>query len=147
VVPRWTVFALFPGIFVVHLRSVLLLRTRAKRPGLNQIVGGRPQALLAAYRALFVAVWVIAVASIAQLGGQPTVVNGEYFLNDHGDLIPVTLNGYRHALVLEQRIFTLIPSVFYALGVIVNWPPRQELLHGYPPPPHGTPSGGRRSRP
>jgi hypothetical protein len=50
---------------------------------------------------------------------------GHYYLNNHGDFIPVTRAAYRHALVLQQRIFTLGPGVFFALGVLVHWPGRR----------------------
>jgi hypothetical protein len=60
-------------------------------------------------------------------------------LNDHGDFIPVTRAAYWHALVLQQRIFTLGPGVFFALCVLVHWPRRRtrqddDPLEGGPVP-------------
>jgi hypothetical protein len=37
-------------------------------------------------------------------------------------LIAVFHDAYLHTIVLSRRIFTLIPAVFYALGVMVNLP-------------------------
>jgi hypothetical protein len=65
------------------------------------------------------------MVSIGRIGGQPTMSGGHYYLNDHGDFIPVTRAAYWHALVLQQRIFTLGPGVFFALGVLVHWPWRR----------------------
>lgn len=59
-----------------------------------------------------------------RLGRQPTISGGHYYLNDHG-LIPVTKAAYEHALVLQQRIFTLGPSIFFGLGVLVHYPRRR----------------------
>jgi hypothetical protein len=122
VIPQWTVFALFPGIFAVHLWSVRLLRRVPTRSTLVATLRQRPTVVRIAFGALFVGAWVVGLVSILQIGGAPTVVHGQYFLNDHGTLIPVTYNGYRHALVLQQRIFTSIPGAFYALGIVMNWP-------------------------
>lgn len=122
VVPQGLEFALFPGIFVVHLRSVLVLKGREKRGSVKELMGGLPPMIRLAFLALFLVAWIVGVMSIVHIGGQPTQIHGRYYLNDHGTLIAVTHSGYLHALVLQQRIFTLIPSVFYALGVIVNWP-------------------------
>ncbi len=36
----------------------------------------------------------------------------------------MTRAAYDHALVLQQRIFTLIPSVFFALAVLAHYPRR-----------------------
>ena len=64
------------------------------------------------------------LSSITSIGGQPTISGGHYYLNDHGSLIAVTKAAYERTLVLQQRIFTLGPSVFFALGVLVHYPRR-----------------------
>ena len=55
-------------------------------------------------------------------GGVGTEINGRYFLNDHGSYIRVTHTAYLHAVALTQRLLSAIPSVFYALGKLVNYP-------------------------
>jgi hypothetical protein len=128
VLPQWPQFLLFPLIFVVHFSSVLrvtpergLLRFRQ----LLDSITGLPPALVIGFLVLFLGAWLVLMVSIGSIGGQPTISGGHYYLNDHGTLIPVTRAAYRHALVLQQRIFTLGPSVFFALGVLVHYPRRQ----------------------
>jgi hypothetical protein len=122
ILPQDLPLLLFPGIFVVHFRSVVLLAARP-RPSLRILLRRIPWQASVAFVVLFVACWFIAGSAISEIGGQPTERGGQFFLNDHGSLIPVTHAEYLHAIVLSQRIFTLIPAVFYALGVIVNLPP------------------------
>jgi hypothetical protein len=37
---------------------------------------------------------------------------------------PVSKAAYEHGLVLQQRIFTLGPAIFFALGALVHYPRR-----------------------
>jgi hypothetical protein len=124
VVPQWPQFVLFPLIFIVQFSSVLRLTSAGGRPRWRDVVAGVPPVLVVAFGVLFVGVWLASMSSIAGIGGQPTISGGRYYLNDHGSLIPVTKAVYEHAVVLQQRIFTLIPSVFFALGVLLHYPRR-----------------------
>lgn len=74
---------------------------------------------------MFVGAVLVVGLSIAGLHGQPTISGGRYLLNDHGSLSPVTRAAYEHALVLQQRVFTLIPAIFFAIGVIAHHPGRR----------------------
>lgn len=123
-VPQWPQFVLFPFIFVVHFSSVLRLAPTGGRFRWRDQVVGVPPVLIIAFFVLFAVVAAVAIPTITSLGGQPTIVAGHYFLNDHGHLISVTRAGYDHAQVLQQRVFTLIPSVFFALGVLIHFPTR-----------------------
>jgi hypothetical protein len=125
VIPQWPEFVLFPFIFVVHFSSILRLNAVGKRPRFRDMVSGLPPLAIIGFVALFVGVWLMGITSITSIGGQPTVSGGHYYLNDHGSLIPVTKAGYEHALVLQQRIFTGIPSIFFALGALVHYPRRR----------------------
>jgi hypothetical protein len=134
VVPQWAPFALIAGIFVVHLRSVVLLVERRRGLGisgfrglpLRAMVAGIPKPVTVGFIGLFLFAWLVGLSSIAHIGGQPTQIGSRFYLSDHGDLIRVSHSAYLHALVLQQRIFTMIPAVFYALGVIVNLPLARE---------------------
>jgi hypothetical protein len=133
-VPQWPQFLLFPLVFVIHFSSVLRLTTDRRRPRWRELLTGLPPALLLAFIILFIGAWLVLVSSIADIGGQPTMSGGRYYLDDHGTLIPVTHAAYQRALVLQQRIFTLGPSVFFALGVLAHYPRRsagtEALAHG-----------------
>ncbi len=123
--PQWPQFVLFPLIFVVHFSSVLRFTSDRGRPKWRELRRGLPPGTIVAFIVLFVVAWLVLMVSIGQIGGQPTMSGGHYYLTDHGDFIPVTRAAYRHALVLQQRIFTLGPGVFFALGVLVHWPRRR----------------------
>jgi hypothetical protein len=120
-VPQWPQFVLFPFIFVVHFSSVLRLMSERGRFQWRGFLTGLPPVVVGGFVVLFVGVWLVEMSSISALGGQPTMSGGRHYLNDHGSLIPVTRAAYEHALVLQQRIFTLGPSVFFALGVLVHY--------------------------
>jgi hypothetical protein len=79
-------------------------------------------AITVSFFVYFFAAWLVGVVTITSIGGQPTKVDGRYFLNNHGTYTPVSHAAYLHAVGLTQRLFSIIPSVFYALGVIVNYP-------------------------
>jgi hypothetical protein len=135
--PQWPQFLLFPLIFVVHFSSVLRITPERGgwRESLNGLVRGwafvreLPPLLVIGFVVLFIGAWLAMMVSIGSIGGQPTMSGGRYYLNDHGDFIPVTKAAYDHALVLQQRIFTLGPSVFFALGVLVHYPRRPIGAH------------------
>lgn len=123
-VPQWPQFTVFPVIFVVHFSSVLRLAPAGGRHRWRDLVAGVPPVLGLGFGVAFVGAWLVLLTSITSLGGQPTMGGGHYYLNDHGSLIAVTKAAYDHALVLQQRLFTLGPSVFFALGVLVHYPRR-----------------------
>jgi hypothetical protein len=68
----------------------------------------------------------LSIAVTTFLPGAPLVPQGLPFLLFPGVFVVqrtevwLVFSVYLHAVVLEQRIFTLIPAVFYALGVLVN---------------------------
>jgi hypothetical protein len=122
-VPQWPQFVLFPLIFVVHFSSVLRLKpTPSRRLRWRDQVAGLPPWLGVAFGVLFAVAWLVALVSILSIRGQPTISAGHYYLDNHGSMIAVTRAGYEHALVLQQRIFTLIPGVFFGLGVLTHYP-------------------------
>lgn len=118
VIPQWPQFLLFPLIFVIHFRTVSVSVKRRLKP--NDILRRVPRLVAGAFMCLFLGAWLAGLLSITHIRGQPTTQNGRRFLNDHGYLIPVSQAEYDHALVLQQRIFTLIPSVFFGLGILAN---------------------------
>ncbi len=121
VVPQWPQFLFFPLIFVVHFSSVLRLSSEGGRPRWRELLTGAPPVAVAAFVVLFVGAWLVLMASIGSIGGQPTMSGGRYYLDNHGTTLPVTKAAYEHSLLLQQRIFTLGPSMFFALGALVHY--------------------------
>jgi hypothetical protein len=54
---------------------------------------------------------------MAQLPGQPEAHGGAYYFNDHGSQIPTDHAGYERGLRAQNRIFSGIPAVFYAVAL------------------------------
>jgi hypothetical protein len=117
-VPQALVFLMFAAVFPLHLRTVLglirlhvnakdLLRSVPKVAAVGMIV------LTVGYVALF-------FSAITHLPGQPEHLNGRYYFNHYGSLIPTDEAGYHHAVARQERIFSGGPAVFYALAVVVN---------------------------
>jgi energy-coupling factor transporter transmembrane protein EcfT len=52
----------------------------------------------------------------AGLPGPPEIHHGQYYFDNHGSLIPTTLAEYQRGLRGQQRVFTSIPAVFYAVA-------------------------------
>ena len=55
-------------------------------------------------------------SAMAQLPGQPEAHGGHYYFNNHGSLEPTTHAGYERGLRAQERLFTGIPAVFYAIA-------------------------------
>jgi hypothetical protein len=125
VVPLGVVFVLFPLALVVHARTVWAGVRGGRRTKLSDILGGVPPVAIGAFVAFFLLASAVSYASITESRGQPTESAGRYYLNDHGAYIPVTHGEYLHAQVLSERSFSLIPGVFFALGILVNLPRRR----------------------
>lgn len=119
--PQWPQFVLLPLVFVVHLSSVLRVTPETGRPRWRQFLTGLPPVVIVGFILLFVGAWLGLLASILAIGGQPTMSGGRYYLNEHG-LVPVSYAVYHHALILQQRIFTLGPAAFFAVGVLAHYP-------------------------
>ncbi len=140
VVPSAFAFVLFPLVFVVHARTVwaAVRASRDIKSGarirFSDLFDGLPRMAIAVFVAFFVAIWFASGPWITESRGQPTERAGHYYLNDHGDYIPVSYDEYRHAQVLAERTFTLIPSVFFAFGVLMNLPRRRRERQRLPAP-------------
>lgn len=70
------------------------------------------QRLLALAIPLGIGLWVIMMSSVVTLRGQPTHDQAGYYLNDHGNRIPVTRSGYEAAVAKQDRLFAAGASVF-----------------------------------
>lgn len=115
---------LFAGTFPLHARTVLVLRRR--QGSLAQGLAGAAGSDFDVARrywwlgpACGLAV-VTFLTSIPSLRGQPTIVHGGFFLDDHGSLIRVSHDAYLQALAAQERLFTGISCAFYSFAVAIN---------------------------
>jgi hypothetical protein len=138
--PTAVLIVLAIGIFPVHLRTVLVLNRRRRAQALRRAgnsaqdssSGSSPGGLLGTeaagrFRWLGLVVAFAAVSfftAFVSLQGEPTIVHGSYFLNDHGSLIRVSYDAYRRAVAAQARIFTAIPCVSYSAAAAVSSRPR-----------------------
>jgi hypothetical protein len=52
------------------------------------------------------------------------MIDGEFYLNNHGSLTPVSESKYHESQLAEQRGFTAIPAAFYLfIALCVYWSP------------------------
>jgi hypothetical protein len=119
-VPQWPQFALFPVIFLTFGFAVF-----TGRSDIREALSSLPMWARVAFYALVIAAAVGFLTALSHLPGQPEQHGSRYFLDDHGHLIPVSHARYERGLVYQQRIFTLIPSVFFAVVAIALRLPRQ----------------------
>ena len=71
--------------------------------------------------------------SIGRAQGAPTIVDGRYYADNHGQLIPLTRHRYEVELGEWQRGFAAVAGVFFVSSVV--------LIFGEPE----TPIGGQDS--
>lgn len=131
VLPLSAPFVLFPGIFLVHIWSIVLLRPALRerrgwmrRPRLRDLLAasGAPPPALGVFVVYFVAIWLLGLLTLTAIHGSPSHIDAHYYVNNHGTRTAVSRETYLHAETLTQRAFSLIPSAFYALGVLLNGP-------------------------
>jgi hypothetical protein len=120
VIPQWPQFVLFLGVFVVLGRGMPVGWSRIHRVSVRDLSFGRSLAVGLGVSCLIAVAAIVIALSIIHIGGQPEHMNGRYILNDHGVYIPISRAAYRHGLVLQQRIFTLIPAFLYLAGLAAN---------------------------
>jgi hypothetical protein len=118
ILPVWPVYLLVALAIIVHIRSAWISAHR--RQGVADLLAGVPQWAVIAYYVWFVVAGVLGYASLRESRGQPTKIDHQYYLNNHGRYTLVTHAEYLHAQVVDQRTFSLLPSVFFLLAVLVN---------------------------
>ena len=112
--------ALFAGVFLVFPVSIV----SARRSGRARPVWRADAAELARrywWLGLAGIVTMVAfVTSLPGLQGQPTIVHGAYFLDDHGSLIRVSHDTYIRALAATERWFAGIACALYCLAAAIS---------------------------
>ncbi len=118
VLPQWTAYTLLPLALLVNVRTAWIGVRLRRTPGVG--LPGVPGIAKAAFLAWFVVAGALACVSLTQARGQPTVAHGRYYLNEHGRYLLVSHAEYLHAQGVEQRNFSLIPSILLALGALAS---------------------------
>jgi len=118
VLPLWTAYVLLPPALLVNLHTawVGLRLRRSHRVGLPGVPGF---AMVGCLAWIFLA-GALAYVSVREGRGQPTVLHHRYYLDDKGTYLLVTHAEYLHQQVVEQRIFSLVPSVLFALAALAS---------------------------
>jgi hypothetical protein len=117
-VPQVVVFVLAIGLFPLHLRTALAMaRLRLDERELLRYVH---KPAIAGTILVMLGVIVVSLWAPGHLPGQPVHHNGRYYFNDHGFQIQTDKPGYDRGVKLEERGFSGIPAMFFAIGVAVN---------------------------
>lgn len=117
-VPQAAVFVLLVGVFPLHLRTVLVM-TRL-RLGERELLRYVPKAAVAGVVLVVLGTIFLSLLAPGHLPRQPMHRDGRYYFNDHGFHVQTDKAGYDRGVKLEERGFSGIPAMFFALGVAVN---------------------------
>src|SRR5206468_10895543 len=127
-----------PVVVIVAFARVPVERLMAGLPVLVYVVGG----------AVFLYVFVDFFLMMRVLPGQPEQDGSNFYFNDHGSLIPISLDAYRMAMKQAARLFSGHELIFFGFGTLIGYQidgirsgrvsldiaPRDELMEGSPLP-------------
>jgi hypothetical protein len=112
-------FVLFPCAFPVFGAVVIIVAFNRLR--LDLLMGSLPFAIKVLGVLLLAYIFVDFLSMFKLLVGQPTEQAGKFFLNDHGTLIPVSLDGYRQGLAYQARLFTGHEMFFFGWSAVIGY--------------------------
>ena len=110
--PMALVIVCFVGVFPAMSSALLGARRRGVPLHGGEFIRGLPPWIGLVAAVAFVSFF----TAQAGLPGPPEIHHGQYYFDNHGSLIPTTLAGYQRGLRGQQRVFTSIPAVFYAVA-------------------------------
>ncbi|HEY1420882.1 MAG TPA: hypothetical protein VGG90_09270, partial [Candidatus Dormibacteraeota bacterium] len=106
------VFLVFgPAVVVLAFARIPVERVMAGLPVLVYVVGG----------AVFLYAFVDFFLMTRLLPGQPQQDGSNYYFNDHGSLIPISLDAYRMAMMHAARLFSGHELIFFGLGTLIGY--------------------------
>jgi hypothetical protein len=106
------VFLVFgPVVFVVAFARIPVERLMAGLPVYAYVVGG----------AVFLYVFVDFFLMIRMLPGQPEQDGSNFYFNEHGSLIPISLEAYRMAMMHAARLFSGHELIFFGFGTLIGY--------------------------
>jgi hypothetical protein len=113
---------LHPGVFVVWIPAVLMLRAKSREgDDLFSLLERAPVWLILLVLAALPIVFVIGIKSMTDLPGVPEYQDGQYVLIDHGRIVQrLTAAEFEHAHALETRGFSAIWMIFYGVAAAIH---------------------------
>ena len=126
--PDAVVFFVIPTLgILINFRTVSLL-TPLRHPRefgfgwLKRVTAPLPRYTGWIYAGFFLFAWtVMMVTMLRHTGGAPTELHGQFYLNNHGSLTPVSHSEYVDELLRWQRVFLLGSACFLGIASITNW--------------------------
>lgn len=64
--------------------------------------------------------WLVLATLILGVAGEPTQSHGRFFLDNHGNLTPISHPEYIASRLRLQRIFSLLAALSFGAAVLVN---------------------------
>jgi hypothetical protein len=114
-----TALALFPVVFLVFGPAVVVV-SFARIP-FDRLFAGLPLYAYIVGAAVLFYVFADFFWMMQLLPGQPEQDGSNYFFNDHGILIPISLDGYRMGMQHSARLFSGHELIFFGLGALVAY--------------------------
>ena len=111
-------FAVFPLIFPLFGAAVIV--TAFGRLNLGRLMETVPTGVKVLALLLVAYIFVDFFLMIQDLPGQPIEHDGRFYLNDHGSLIPISLQAYRQSLMYQARLFSGHEIVFSGAAALIG---------------------------
>jgi hypothetical protein len=137
--PTWLVFALFASVFPLFGSLVLqgaadqeagwlpkrsFFDPRRERPPWQQPpqrIPGAPRQIWVAIGSLIAVLFFVGGSGMYGNLGQPEVIHGRYYADEHGSLTPLTRQQYDHQVALTQRWFGGGTCTFLLVVTGLTW--------------------------
>jgi heme exporter protein D len=111
--------ALFPIVFLVFGPAVVVIAF-ARIP-VDRIFASLPIYVYVFGGAVLLYVFVDGFLMVQLLPGQPEQDGSNFYMNNGGDLTPITAEAYRMALMHAARLFSGHELIFFAVGALIGY--------------------------
>ena len=111
--------ALFPVVFIVFGPAVIVV-SLARIP-FERLFAGLPVYVYVVGAAVFIYVFVDFFLMMQVLPGQPEQDGSNFYFNEHGSLIPISLDAYRMAMAHSAGLFSGHELVFFGFGALCGY--------------------------
>lgn len=110
---------LFPIVFLVF-GPVVVVVAFARIP-VERLVAGLPVLVYIVGGAVLLYLFVDFFLMVRVLPGQPEQDGSNFYFNDHGNLIPISLDAYRMAMMHAARLFSGHELIFFGFGTLIGY--------------------------